>query len=100
MREFILGAIKIHILYHAKIEPIYGSFMIEELHSHGYEIGPGTLYPYLHNLEKAGFLTREDKKENGRIRKYYSITKEGEEALEKSKVMLRELAREVLKEEW
>ncbi|MDR0136242.1 helix-turn-helix transcriptional regulator [Metabacillus idriensis] len=99
MREFILGAIKIHILHHAKIEPIYGSFMIEELRSHGYEIGPGTLYPYLHNLENAGFLTREDKKENGRIRKYYSITKEGEEALEKSKVMLRELAREVLKEE-
>ncbi|MCM3595460.1 PadR family transcriptional regulator [Metabacillus idriensis] len=99
MREFILGAIKIHILYHAKIEPVYGSFMIEELRSHGYEIGPGTLYPYLHNLEKAGFLTREDKKENGRIRKYYSITKEGEDALEKSKAMLRELAREVLKEE-
>ncbi|MFY0760386.1 helix-turn-helix transcriptional regulator [Metabacillus dongyingensis] len=100
MREFILGAIKIHILYHAKIEPIYGSFMIEELRSHDYEIGPGTLCPYLHNFEKAGFLTREDKKENGRIRKYYSITKEGEEALEKSKEMLRELAREVLKEEW
>ncbi|UAL54598.1 PadR family transcriptional regulator [Metabacillus dongyingensis] len=74
--------------------------MIEELRSHGYEIGPGTLYPYLHNLEKAGFLTREDKKEKGRIRKYYSITKEGEKALEKSKEMLRELAREVLKEEW
>ena len=100
MREFIQGAIKIHILYYAKIEPIYGSFMIEELRSHGYEVGPGTLYPYLHNLEKAGFLIREDKKENGRIRKYYSITKEGEEALEKSKEMLRELAREVLKEEW
>jgi DNA-binding PadR family transcriptional regulator len=99
MREFIFGAIKIHILYHAKMEPIYGSFMIEELRSHGYEIGPGTLYPYLHNLEKAGFLTREDIKENGRIRKYYSITKEGEAVLEKSKVMLRELAKEVLKEE-
>ncbi|MEK3805884.1 PadR family transcriptional regulator [Bacillus sp. FSL H8-0547] len=100
MREFILGAIKIHILYHAKIEPVYGSFMIEELRSHGYEIGPGTLYPYLHNLEKSGCLTREDRKENGRIRKYYSITKEGEQALEDAKKMLRELAKEVLREEY
>nr|WP_257962469.1 helix-turn-helix transcriptional regulator [Bacillus sp. UMB0893] len=39
--------------------------MIAELRSKGYEIGPGTLYPYLHNLEKVAFLLKKILKKMG-----------------------------------
>ncbi|TYR81683.1 helix-turn-helix transcriptional regulator [Priestia megaterium] len=99
LREFFLGSIKIHILYHAGVEPIYGSYMIEELHSHGYDISPGTIYPTLHQLEREGLLYREDKVVNGKVRKYYTITEKGQSVLEGAKQQIRELAREVLREE-
>ena len=41
-REFFLGFIKIHILYHASKEPIFGVEIAEELARHGYSISPGT----------------------------------------------------------
>ncbi|MDP3486607.1 MAG: PadR family transcriptional regulator, partial [Bacillota bacterium] len=31
VRKLLLGFISIHILHHAKKEPIYGTWMIEEL---------------------------------------------------------------------
>jgi len=55
-REFFLGFIKIHILYHASKEPIFGIEIAQELTRHGYSISPGTLYPTLHRLEKEGYL--------------------------------------------
>ncbi|WEZ06763.1 PadR family transcriptional regulator [Priestia flexa] len=98
LREFFLGSIKIHILYHASVEPIYGSYMIEELHSHGYDISPGTIYPTLHHLEKDGLLIKEERIVKGKIRKYYTITEKGQEVLQGAKEQIRELAREVLTE--
>ena len=54
-REFFLGFIKIHILYHASKEAIYGADIAAELARHGYNISPGTLYPTLHRLTREGF---------------------------------------------
>ncbi len=55
-QELLTGLIRIHILYHACNEPIFGLGMIEELHRHGYKLSAGTLYPMLHGLEKKGLL--------------------------------------------
>ena len=96
MREFFLGFIKIHILHHAGRERVYGIALIRELHRHGYEISPGTLYPILHDLEKAGYLSREDYVVDGKVRKYYSLTMEGQRALEEAKAKIRELVDEVI----
>jgi len=52
LHEFFLGFIKIHILYHASREPVYGLWLIEELERHGYRLSPGTLYPILHSFRK------------------------------------------------
>ncbi len=38
-RDLELGAIRAHILHHASRTPIYGSWMLAELESHGYELG-------------------------------------------------------------
>ncbi|MFZ5754103.1 MAG: PadR family transcriptional regulator, partial [Bacillota bacterium] len=90
-RDFFLGFIKIHILHHAEQEPVYGSYLIQELAHHGYEISPGTLYPTLHSLEKNGYLVKEDRVVDGKVRKYYSITDKGREALAEARLKIKEL---------
>jgi DNA-binding PadR family transcriptional regulator len=97
-RDFFLGFIKVHILHHAAEEPIYGLAMIEELQRHGYVISPGTLYPLLHGLQDAGYLTREDRNVEGKVRKYYSITESGVAALTEARAMIRQLVDEVLED--
>lgn len=96
LRDFFLGFIKIHILHHATQEPVYGVALIEELAHHGYEISPGTLYPILHQLEKAGYLMCEPQNVGGKIRKYYTMTDKGQEALIEARLKIRELVDEVL----
>ena len=96
LRDFFLGFIKIHILHHAGQEAVYGAWLIQELGRHGYELSPGTLYPILHDLEEGGYLTRKDRVVGGKVRKYYSLTDEGQKALEEAKVKIRELVGEVL----
>ena len=43
-KRLFRGFIYLHILYHASVEPFYGSWMLEELSNHGYKLSPGTLY--------------------------------------------------------
>ncbi len=95
LRKLFLGFIQVHILHHAKKEPVYGSFMIEELKHHGYDISPGTLYPIFHNLEKYGLLTVENQTVEGKVRKYYSITEKGETVLTEAKNKIKELTHEL-----
>jgi PadR family transcriptional regulator PadR len=99
IRDFFLGFIKVHILHHAAQEPIYGLAMIEELRRHGYDIGPGTLYPVLHGMEETGYLARENRVVGGRVRKYYAITDEGRRALADARRQIGEMVREVLEGE-
>jgi PadR family transcriptional regulator, regulatory protein PadR len=98
LRGFFLGFVKIHILHHATQEPVYGVQLIAELARHGYELSPGTLYPILHDLERSGYLAREDRLVAGKIRKYYRATVRGEQALEEARVKIAELVAEVLEE--
>jgi DNA-binding PadR family transcriptional regulator len=96
LRDFFLGFIKVHILHHAAQEPIYGVAIIEELHRHGYELSPGTLYPILHSMEKSGYLELRPETVQGKVRKYYTITDQGREALREAKQKIRELVDEVM----
>ncbi len=95
MRKFFLGFIQIHILHHAKKEPFYGVWMIEELSEHGYDMSPGTLYPLLHNMESSGLLEKEERTVDGKIRKYYKITELGIVVLEEARKKAYELFKEI-----
>ncbi|MGO9469740.1 MAG: PadR family transcriptional regulator [Isosphaeraceae bacterium] len=95
-RMFFGGFVRLHVLYHAVREPIFGMEMMEELGRHGYDVGAGTLYPLLHQLEKAGYLVSHAEVVAGKQRKYYRATPEGAAALEAAKAKLRELVTEVL----
>ena len=94
-RKLFLGFIQMHILYHARREPIYGVWMMEELREHGYEISPGTLYPILHEMESLGLLLASSATVNGKVRKYYAITPAGAGALEEGAQKAAELLREI-----
>ncbi|MDD2994304.1 MAG: PadR family transcriptional regulator [Pygmaiobacter sp.] len=95
LRKLLLAFIELHILHHAKERPIYGSWMMEELQHHGYHVSAGTLYPIFHNLEKAGLLLAETKSENGRRRKYYTLTPRGTAVLAEAKDKIEELRAEM-----
>jgi len=90
-RELYSGLIRLHVLYHASNEPIFGLEMIEELARHGYRLSPGTMYPLLHGLEKKGLLrsTRSGRQPNSRL--VYRATAAGRTALAMAKVKVREL---------
>lgn len=96
MREFLRGAIDLHILHHAAAEEIHGAWMSKELARHGYTISPGTLYPTLHRLEREGLLRSRRVVEEGHARRVYRITAKGRRALGRMREALRELADEVL----
>jgi PadR family transcriptional regulator, regulatory protein PadR len=98
LRDFFLGFIKIHILHHAGEEPVYGLALIAELRRHGYELSPGTLYPVLHQLERAGYLRRLNRVVSGKVRKYYARTKHGDQALSDARVKVGELVGELLED--
>jgi DNA-binding PadR family transcriptional regulator len=98
LRHFYGGFVRLHILYHAAKESIYGVEMMEELARHGYRLGPGTMYPILHDLESGGYLTASSSVVAGKRRKTYRITNRGERLMTGAKARLRELFLEVIED--
>jgi DNA-binding PadR family transcriptional regulator len=96
VKDFVRGAVRLHILHHAAQAEIHGAWMSEELAEHGYTISPGTLYPTLHRMEEEGLLTSRAMVVEGRRRRVYHATRAGARALDEMRVALRQLADEVL----
>jgi DNA-binding PadR family transcriptional regulator len=90
-RDLYGGLIRLHVLHHAGEEPLYGHWMIEELRRHGYKIGPGTMYPLLHRLERKGYLRSKHERSGSRYRKVYRITPTGRRALGVARKRVQEL---------
>ena len=80
------GSLSMMLLKLVAEEDRYGYQMIEALRMRSddtFVLKAGTLYPLLRGLEEKGYLVSyEQEAENGRMRKYYSITLEGQKQLE------------------
>jgi DNA-binding PadR family transcriptional regulator len=98
MREFLRGAVRLHILHHAAQEEVHGAWMAAELARHGHRISPGTLYPTLHRMAEEGLLTSRKIVVEGRRRRVYRATAKGRRALAGTRRALAELAAEILEE--
>ncbi len=72
------GVLEICVLAALKKEPSYGYKIVGDV-SRCIEISESTLYPILRRLEGGGFLSTYTLQHNGRLRKYYQITPEGEQ---------------------
>jgi len=80
------GSMTMLILKLLSEKDMYGYEMIDTLRKKSqnvFELKAGTLYPLLHGLEEKGLLTVYEKEYVGKVRKYYSLTKEGRGLLAK-----------------
>lgn len=77
---------------------MYGYEIIDTLKQRSqnvFEMKAGTLYPLLHSLEQKNLLTVYEREVSGKVRKYYSITKEGRKVLEEKRAQWEEYTRAV-----
>ena len=99
IRPIFLGLVKIHILSRAAREPVYGLALIEDLSRLGYKLGPATVYPVLHGLEKEKLLAVRRAVVKGKVRKYYAATAKGRQVLDRNLALARKLVGTVLGDE-
>jgi DNA-binding PadR family transcriptional regulator len=97
-RHFFNGFMRLHVLYHAAKDAVYGAEIADELRRHGYWVSQGTLYPMLHQLERSGYLVSRMQFVAGRRRRYYRATASGHRVLASSRTRLRELVAEILQD--
>src|SRR3954452_124834 len=94
-REFLLAFWKVHILHHAADgRGVYGQWMLEELHRHGYRLSPGTLYPMLSRMARRGWL-RAAEPTRSKAARVYRLTPRGHDVLNQLRAALDELYGEV-----
>ena len=84
------GLLDVCVLASIKSEDSYGYQIIKDIKPY-VEISESTLYPILRRLEEASLLTVRSAEHNGRLRKYYRITKQGIERIEAFKEEWKEM---------
>jgi PadR family transcriptional regulator PadR len=95
-QSFWQGLVRLVVLHQASQAPVYGRKLSKFFQEQGYSISPGSLYPLLHRLERAGWLQSRLKVYKGRARKYYEITPEGQSCLEEVRREVAPFVREVI----
>ena len=66
-------------------EPTYGYNLVKKLNDRAIPMDANTLYPLMRRLEGQGLLKSQWDTGEGKPRKYYQITPDGQEVLEKTK---------------
>lgn len=87
-KSLLSGSTSMLILRLLEGKDMYGYEMIESLREKSqnvFQLKAGTLYPLLHSLENKEYVKSYEKEMNGKVRKYYSLTKEGTKYLNEKK---------------
>ena len=84
--DLLQGTLHLLVLKALALEPLHGlgvSQRIEQITRGTFQVKPGSLFPALHRMEQAGWLSSSwGESENNRRAKYYRLTKAGERQLE------------------
>jgi len=80
LQELKRGTLVLSVLLNTK-EPTYGYSLVQKLNDAGIDIEQNTLYPLLRRLEKQELLHSQWDTSESRPRKYYHISKLGDEVL-------------------
>ncbi len=84
--ELLKGTLNLLVLKALSLEPLHGlgvSTRIAQITKGTFQVKPGSLFPALHRMEEAGWLTSSwGESENNRRAKYYRLTKAGRRQLE------------------
>lgn len=76
-------------------EPTYGYHLVKKLTDHGIPMDANTLYPLMRRLEGQGLLQSQWDTSEAKPRKYYQITTDGIQVLDKTKAYWEEFSRNV-----
>ncbi len=80
-REFLTGTVGVLLLSLLAEREMYGYEILQEAErrsARAFQLKEGTLYPALHQMERAGLLrSRWRESPAGRARKYYGLTRKG-----------------------
>lgn len=94
-KSLISGSTALLIMKLVEERDMYGYEMIHTLRERSkdvFELKVGTLYPLLHSLVKAEYMTCYEKEVNDKVRKYYHLTPQGKKALQSKTKEWREYA--------
>jgi transcriptional regulator len=93
--DLVQGALDLLLLKILALEPLHGwaiSQRLKQMSGNELQVSDGSLYPALHKLELAGWITAEWKtSELGRRAKFYSLTRAGKRYLEQETAHWRRL---------
>jgi transcriptional regulator len=85
MATLLQGTLDLLILKTLSLGPLHGlgiARRIEQITRGGFEVKPGSLFPALHRMERAGWIVGEfGKSETNRDAKYYTLTRAGRQQL-------------------
>jgi PadR family transcriptional regulator PadR len=83
--ELLKGTLDLLVLKALAVGPLHGlgvSNRIAQITKGTFQVKPGSLFPALHRMEEAGWLTSAwGESENNRRAKYYRLTKAGQRQL-------------------
>src|SRR6187402_2663559 len=83
--DLLQGTLHLLVLKALSLGPLHGlgvSQRIEQVTQGIFQVKPGSLFPALHRMEEAGWLTSEwGESENNRRAKYYRLTRVGQRQL-------------------
>lgn len=82
IQELRRGSVVLAVLSQLK-ESLYGYSLVKNLNDKGMDIDKNTLYPLLRRLEKQELLLSEWNVEGSRPRRYYKLSDQGKEVLNK-----------------
>jgi DNA-binding PadR family transcriptional regulator len=94
-REFIRGFVKLYSLWRASKNEVCGAQIFDEMRALGFHLSAGTIYPTLHKLLRENDVTATSRIVNGRIRKFYRLTRKGRRELEEVQDRLKAVVRKV-----
>ena len=84
--DLLQGTLDMLVLKALALGPLHGlgvSSRIEQITRGTFHVKPGSLFPALHRMEEAGWLTSSwGESENNRKAKFYRLTKTGQRQLE------------------
>lgn len=93
--DLVQGALDLLLLKILALEPLHGwaiSQRLKQMSGNELQVSDGSLYPALHKLELAGWITAEWKtSELGRRAKFYSLTRAGKRYLDQETAHWRRL---------
>lgn len=94
-KTMVSGSMTMLLLKLLSEKDMYGYEMISTLRQRSqnvFELKAGTLYPLLHTMEEKKLLQSYEQEIQGKMRKYYSITREGRIMLSEKEAEWREYA--------